>query len=202
MPLHLRPALAEDLPRIATLMNRAFRGGGENAGWSTEVALIDGDRTSAALLAAEIAAKPHGHLLVAELPSSPASTTPQACVWLEPVSAATWYLGSLTIDPTLQNAGIGRALLDLAEQFAIARGARTIRMTVVNQRDTLIAWYQRRGYQPTGELQPFPYTDTRFGTPRRPDLAFVVLEKAVTPTGDTTLDHASQGARGSSSSPR
>lgn len=52
-------------------------------------------------------------------------------------------------------------------------------MTVVNVRDTLIAWYIRRGYFLTGETEPFPYDDNRFGTPLRDDLAFVVLEKVL-----------------------
>jgi hypothetical protein len=50
-------------------------------------------------------------------------------------------------------------------------------MTVVNVRDSLIAWYGRRGYALTGETQPFPYGDERFGRPLRGDLQFVVLEK-------------------------
>ena len=52
-----------------------------------------------------------------------------------------------------------------------------MRMTVVNVRDTLIAWYQRRGYTLTGETKPFPYGDNRFGKPLRNDLHFVVLQK-------------------------
>jgi hypothetical protein len=50
-------------------------------------------------------------------------------------------------------------------------------MTVVNVRDTLLAWYARRGYMPTNEIEPFPYGDNRFGTPKRNDLHFVVLHK-------------------------
>jgi hypothetical protein len=50
-------------------------------------------------------------------------------------------------------------------------------MTVIHCRDTLIAWYERRGYRRTGETRPFPYGDARFGEPRRSDLYFVVLEK-------------------------
>jgi hypothetical protein len=50
-------------------------------------------------------------------------------------------------------------------------------MTVVNVREALIAWYRRRGYHETGETNPFPYGDDRFGTPQRDDLSFVVLEK-------------------------
>jgi hypothetical protein len=50
---------------------------------------------------------------------------------------------------------------------------------VVHLRDTLIAWYQRRGYLLTGETEPFPYHDQRFGWPLRDDLHFVVLEKEI-----------------------
>jgi hypothetical protein len=50
-------------------------------------------------------------------------------------------------------------------------------MTVIMQRESLIAWYGRRGYQVTGKREPFPYHDPRAGTPRRADLVFEVLEK-------------------------
>jgi hypothetical protein len=53
-------------------------------------------------------------------------------------------------------------------------------MTVVNVRKAPIAWYLRRGYHETGETNPFPYGDDRFGTPQRDDLSFVVLEKDLT----------------------
>ncbi len=51
-----------------------------------------------------------------------------------------------------------------------------MRMTVIRQRTDLIAWYGRLGFRSTGETEPFPYGDERFGRPRRPDLEFVVLE--------------------------
>jgi hypothetical protein len=52
-------------------------------------------------------------------------------------------------------------------------------MTVIAIRDTLIAWYGRRGYRPTGETRPFPYHAEGIGRPLRDDLSFVVLEKAL-----------------------
>ena len=52
-------------------------------------------------------------------------------------------------------------------------------MTVIHQRDTLIAWYVRRGYLVTGETKPFPYDDDRFGVPLQADLYFDVLERAL-----------------------
>ena len=85
----------------------------------------------------------------------------------------------LTARPEAQNRGLGRSILAGAERMLTERGVRTARMTVVNIRDTLIAWYARRGYRATGEILPFPYRDAPFGTPTRDDLAFVVLEKAL-----------------------
>ena len=54
-----------------------------------------------------------------------------------------------------------------------------MRMTVISLRDELIAWYERRGYRRTGEYKPFPYGDARFGIPKRDDLCFEWLEKAL-----------------------
>ena len=54
-----------------------------------------------------------------------------------------------------------------------------MRMTVIDIRDELIAWYERRGYVRTGEHKPFPYGDERFGIPKRDDLRFEVLYKAL-----------------------
>jgi ribosomal protein S18 acetylase RimI-like enzyme len=88
------------------------------------------------------------------------------------------YLGMLTIRPTLQAAGLGRALLATAERHVREHWqARAVVMTVIEQRPELIAWYQRRGYAPTGDFGAFPYGDARFGEPRQPDLRFVVLQK-------------------------
>ena len=88
-----------------------------------------------------------------------------------------WYLGLFTVDPALQKQHLGRALLSAAEDFAKAHGARLMRMGVLNVREALIAWYERRGYCRTGETEPYPYGDNRFGTPLRDDLEFVILEK-------------------------
>jgi hypothetical protein len=68
-------------------------------------------------------------------------------------------------------------MLTSAEEFAKERGTRRMRMTVVHVRDTLIAWYVRRGYTLTGETHSFPYGDQRFGRPLRDDLHFIVLQK-------------------------
>ena len=171
-----QPAPDTDLPRIVDLMNRAYRGARDAAGWTTETAYLAGDRTSVTVLREDLAASPAATLLKWVEGDD---ETPRGCVWLEPLGGDRWYLGSLCVDPDRQNGGQGRALLAAAEAWARERGAARMRMTVVNVRESLIAWYGRRGYAPTGEVTPFPYGDDRYGTPLRDDLEFVVLEKAL-----------------------
>ncbi len=172
----LNPATEADYSAITDLANIAFRGSGPDAGWNSEANYISGPRLTESLLRADLASKPGAHLLTyRDDPSRPLLGT----VLLEPRENGVWYLGLLTVRPDLQNRQFGRTLLAAAENFAKERGARRIRMTVVNVRATLIAWYERRGYALTGETQPFPYDDQRFGEPLRSDLSFVVLERDI-----------------------
>jgi GNAT superfamily N-acetyltransferase len=169
----LSPAGPEDLDAVATLVNDAYRGRDGDHGWTHEAEYIDGQRTSAEHLQADLE-RPGATLLLAR---DGVGTPPTGCVWLEPATDGAWYLGMLTVRPRLQAQGEGRRLLAAAEQYAAGKGAVRIRMTVVSSRGTLIAWYQRRGYALTGETEPFPYDDQRFGTPRIAGLEFAVLEK-------------------------
>ncbi len=162
-------------------MNQAYRGSGSSANWTTEAAYISGDRTTESLLRAELRAKPEASLLKWVDASN---NTLLGCVWLEPLGGDTWYLGSLTAEMNRQNAGLGRMLLFAAEDWVRDQGGLRVRITVVNVRDALIAWYLRRGYHLTEETEPFPYGDDRFGTPLRPDLHFLVLEKSLATPGD------------------
>ncbi|WP_216850836.1 GNAT family N-acetyltransferase [Acidisphaera sp. L21] len=163
------------MPAIVALMNHAYRGDNVDAGWNTEAAYMDGDRTSDVMLRQDIAANPAASLLIWRA----SDDALLGCVWLEPEAADVWYVGSLTVDPRVQNARLGRTLLAAAEDWVRQRGGRAIRMTVVNLRDTLLAWYGRRGYLPTGATEPFPYDSDRFGRPKRDDLHFVVLGKSL-----------------------
>ena len=177
----LEPATLEDLPAVAALVNSAYRGDSSRAGWTTEADFLGGQRTDPETLARDLAAAPAARLLLLRDDAGALVGS----VWVEPVGdGEAWYVGMVTVRPDLQAAGLGRALLDGAEAYAAGQGARRARMTVIGIRDTLIAWYERRGYARTGETRPFPYGDPLFGEPRRDDLAFVVLEKPLDRSGD------------------
>jgi ribosomal protein S18 acetylase RimI-like enzyme len=88
----------------------------------------------------------------------------------------------LSVRPALQGSLIGRNLLAAGERYARQHfAARAIELTVIDVREELIGWYERRGYVRTSEVRPFPYGDERFGIPTRDDLRFVVLRRELGP---------------------
>ncbi len=175
-PMIIAPAADSDLEAVADLVNSAYRGESSRAGWTTEADYLDGQRTDAASLRRDLAENAAALILtLRDAPDAPIIGT----VWLERDSPEAWYLGMLTVKPDLQARQLGRAMLAAAEAYVAERGGARIEMTVVSIRDTLIAWYERRGYARTGETRPFPYDNELFGVPKVEGLVFVVLEKKV-----------------------
>jgi len=174
-PSRFRFATTDDIPALHRLIESAYRGESSREGWTTEADLLDGQRTDPEGLA-EVIADEGSYLVVAERAS-----VPVGCVVLEPRGDGSVYLGTFAVAPPEQGAGTGRAILDEAARLARDEWhADRIEMTVIRQREDLIAWYERNGYARTGATAPFPYGDERFGLPRRDDLEFVVLAKPLT----------------------
>jgi ribosomal protein S18 acetylase RimI-like enzyme len=169
----LREATKADLPEVVELINLAYRG---SVGWAVETQYIEGQRVDLAGLREDLAANPQALLLVWREEQDGRLL---GSVWLEPAEGEAWYLGLLSVRPEMQDRQLGRQLLAGAEEVVRRNGGRRVRMSVVSLRHTLIAWYERRGYELTGETQPFPYGDERVGRPLRDDLHFVMLEKAL-----------------------
>lgn len=171
----LRKAEPADYAEIIDLANLAYRGReGAVPSWNIEKGIVAGQRLDDSLLRDELAEKPDGALLVyRESDDGPLLGT----AWLNPESNGVWYMGLLTVRPELQNQQLGRKLLAAAEEYAHDRGAKRMRIGVLHVRDTLIAWYERRGYRKTGESEPWPVDDPRVGTPLVEDLRFLILER-------------------------
>jgi ribosomal protein S18 acetylase RimI-like enzyme len=175
--LHIRTATADDVDAIVALVETAYRGDASRAGWTTEADLLDGRRTGADDVAACIG-RPRSVILLAEREHDDGSE-PVACAHVADDEGA-GYFGMFSVRPGLQGGGIGKRLLEHAERYVREHWSlQLMRMTVIDVRDELIAFYERRGYRRTGIIKPFPYGDERFGIPRRDDLRFEVLEKAL-----------------------
>ncbi|HVF82427.1 MAG TPA: GNAT family N-acetyltransferase [Flavisolibacter sp.] len=166
--MNIRRATIADIPALKKLVNGAYRGEGSKKGWTTEADLLDGIRTSEAALN-EMLETPNALILAAD-----DGKNLQGCVYLEKQTDAL-YLGMLTVEPALQGKGLGAALMMAAEESAKSLGCKKIQMTVITVRDSLIAYYNRKGYADTGERKAFP-TDPKFGIAKQP-LEFMVMEK-------------------------
>ena len=173
--LTFRRAGVPDVDAVVALVHSAYRGEVSRQGWTTEADLLDGQRTDAAAVR-EVIERSDSQIILALRDD----TLVGSCEIDRSESGDVAHFGMFAVRPGLQGHGIGGAVLAEAERTARATwGARTMRMDVIRQRDELIAWYRRRGYEPTGETEPFPYGDERFGIPRRDDLEFIVLEKSI-----------------------
>ncbi len=166
-----RNATPDDVPALVALVTSAYRGDASRAGWTTEADLLDGNRIDPDVLLADLQ-RPRSRVVLAERDGALL-----ACAHVAEEDGA-GYFGMFAVAPALQGSGIGKQLL--AECERIARDdwrLPAMRMTVIDLRDELIAFYERRGYRRTGVFKPFPYGDARFGQPKRDDLRFEVLEK-------------------------
>jgi ribosomal protein S18 acetylase RimI-like enzyme len=171
--LRFRTATPADLESIVVLVTSAYRGESSKAGWTTEADFLDGNRIDREVLAQDIV-RPRSRVLIAERDG-----TMLACAHVCEEHGA-GYFGMFSVQPTLQGGGVGKAVLAEAERVVREEWALpAMRMTVIDIREELIAFYERRGYARTGIKKPFPYGDARFGIPRRDDLRFEVLEKAL-----------------------
>jgi ribosomal protein S18 acetylase RimI-like enzyme len=164
-------ATPADTEAIVALVESAYRGASSRAGWTTEADLLDGQRTDRE----EVEAMIQENSVAIVLARQDTELVGSVAVRIDSERVA--HIGMFAIRPTLQRSGIGSALLAEAELVARERGARDAEMTVIEQRLELLDWYARRGYLPTGETEPFPYGNPRFGLPKRDDLRFLVLAK-------------------------
>lgn len=170
-----RTAVVADVDRIVSLVESAYRGDASRGGWTTEADLLDGRRTDAADVTASVTGA-GCRMVVAEQDGELV-----ACCQVQHKGTHA-YFGMFAVSPKAQGGGLGRLVLAEAERIAREElGLDSLQMTVIRQREDLIAWYVRRGYTRTGETRPFPYGEVRFGLPRRDDLEFEVLVKEFSP---------------------
>ena len=182
MDTHFRLATAADAGAIVALVESAYRGDSSRIGWTTEADFLDGRRTGIDEVLALITGPRSAVLLAEQASNASAAPTLLACANVACADGA-GYFGMFSVDPTAQGGGIGKVVLAEAERVARDTfGCARMRMTVIDCRDELIAFYERRGYVRTGVTKPFPYGNPRYGEPRRDDLRFEILEKDLTET--------------------
>lgn len=184
--LTFRAATTDDIPALVALVTSAYRGEASHSGWTSEADLIDGERIDAAALEADLS-RDRSTILLAERGDHLV-----ACAHVADLDGE-GYFGMFAVDPTQQGTGLGSVVLAEAENYAAREwGVTVMQMTVIDVREELIGFYERRGYVRTGITKPFPYGDERVGTPKRDDLQFEVLTKTLaSPSRSAGLENVS-----------
>jgi len=158
-----------DVPHLALLIEKAYRGEDAARGWTNEAALLTGPRSSSLEVEA-LVRDPDSRFVTAMRDGRLVGC---ALIQLKGDHA---HFGMFAIDPDHQGNGLGRQLIAAAEDSARTLwGCASMRLAVISLRDELIAWYERRGFVRTGEREPFPF-ETATGAMRR-DFDLVVLSK-------------------------
>jgi ribosomal protein S18 acetylase RimI-like enzyme len=169
---HISIATPADIPQLVSLVNQAYRGDASRKGWTTEADLLSGPiRTNEANVLELMSKKDAVFLKYA-----PPGEAVRGCVFLEKRERGL-YLGMLCVLPEAQGEGIGKQLLRAAETHARRMECPVIFMQVVSERPELNAWYERHGYNLTGERRPFD-GDLNLGVPVKP-LEFIIMEKRI-----------------------
>ncbi|MBM5573171.1 GNAT family N-acetyltransferase [Deefgea sp. CFH1-16] len=149
MSFELRIACEADAKEITALVNRAYRPSPQDAGWTHEADLVAGERTSPEQLLSLF----HEQSTILLLCLGPKIV---ACVHVQGGQSGA-YIGMLTTNPTMQGRGLGKQMLLHAEAYATEHFEASIfKMSVLSSRPELLAFYERRGYVPTGEIEEYP----------------------------------------------
>ena len=128
----IRAAVQSDIDSLARLINSAFR---------VEQPFIEGDRTNPDGVRAYME---KGKFLLAEDAAGLAG-----CVYVE-LRGDRGYLGLLGVDPSRQGTGLGRKLMNAAENFFRQAGCVAVDLRVVSARAPLPSFYRHLGYLETG----------------------------------------------------
>ena len=130
--IQIRPALPADADSLVRLINAAFR---------VEQPFIEGDRIDAEGVCSYMA---KGKFLVAG-----DSTALAASVYVE-LRGVRGYLGLLGVDPLRQGTGLGRKMMDAAEDYFREAGCQAVDLRVISARTPLPAFYRHLGYLEIG----------------------------------------------------
>ena len=164
-------AVIDDVPQLAALIERAYRGPEAAKGWTNESEILTGPRSSPGEIAALIRDRE------ARFVTARDGVRIAACALVKKERNGA-YFGMFAIDPDLQGGGLGKLMMSHCEEAArVLWGSKTMRLTVISLRARLIEWYERRGYVRTGESEPFPF-DTATGA-LRTDFDLTVLQKKI-----------------------
>jgi len=165
--INLEFAIDSDAQAISELINLAYRG---DEGWTTEKGIVVGERCTENDIRTNISSNNSVFLLYKS------ASVIQACISIQ-IEGSQAYIGSFAVTPMQQNTGLGKVMLKGAEEYSLSNfSIKKFVMVVLSNRIELIKFYERRGYQRTGNIRAYP-KGLNVGVPIDPCLTIEDLVK-------------------------
>jgi GNAT superfamily N-acetyltransferase len=132
-----RNSEVKDADALAQLINRAFQ---------VERPIFEGDRVDRDGV---LTYMQKGEFLIAEDEAGMVG-----CVYAE-VRGDTGYIGLLSVEPERQGTGLGRKVMEAAENFFKEIGCIKVELRIVSARTALLGFYRHLGYRES-RVEPLP----------------------------------------------
>lgn len=160
----------DDIDRIVSLINRAYRNTDGERRWTTENHLVEGDRITLDAMEALIN-NPDIDLVLGMKNDKIIS-----CLSAKRASGYIEF-GTFAVEPSMHGHGYGARLLHYAEDL-YRQHTSFFQVTVVSQNQELMNFYIRRGYKVQDQRLPYP-VQQNVGVPKIEDIDLTVLRKAI-----------------------
>lgn len=175
----VRPAKIEDAEKLHQIIHGGYR---TTDSWTTEHHLVSGERISVDAVVDTIESD-IDRLFVACLEEGDPSE-PVGCICVQfardhahlGLSDDHAMLGLFAVDPKHQSCGMGNKLLSYSlDHIKEVGSCKFATLWVIEQREDIIAWYERKGFKHTGKRVPFVAPDLALVK----NMHFAVMEKAL-----------------------
>ena len=147
--MHTRLATVADLPALVAVVNAAFE---------VEKWFIDGERISLEKAREQM----NGGVFIVAEDDAPRGGAPAivASVYVTRFGDR-GYFGMLAVAPGMQGRGLGRIIVEAAENYCRLAGCTEMDLSVINLRTELPALYRKLGYVETGTGELNPHIATK-----------------------------------------
>ncbi|QKF76615.1 GNAT family N-acetyltransferase [Arcobacter defluvii] len=172
MNLEFKELQKEDIKEVIVLINQAYRAEKKDNAWTTESHLLSGIRVNENMMK-EILEEKDTKTYIAKIDNKIVGTI-QAKLEGENI-----HIGLFAVDTKSQASGIGKKLLEFAENSSSKLWKKsTFIMEVISTRTELMQYYIRRGYLNTNSFIEFPKSEY-WKENTNEELKLLVLKKII-----------------------
>lgn len=172
MNLEFKELQKEEIKEVIVLINQAYRAEKKDNAWTTESHLLSGIRVNENMMK-EILEEKDTKTYIAKIENKIVGTIQ---VKLEGESI---HVGLFAVDTKSQASGIGKRLLEFAENSATKLWQKsTFLIEVISTRTELMQYYIRRGYLNTNSFIEFPKSEY-WKENTNEELKLLVLKKII-----------------------